>query len=227
VGFVVLLAFLAALNPTLLAATTVMLLLPHPERLMFGYWLGSMFVSVTLGLVIVYALQGASVVSTTKNTLSPAADFALAAVMLIFAAVLASSDRKERTERKGRRHRKGAHDGKPSRWQEELRRGSARSTFVIGGLLSLPGATYLAALGRLHHLHYSTTVTVLVVIGFNLIQLLLLEVPMIAFKVAPSQTPAAIDHLKERAGLHWRKYAAWGLVAVAALLILKGVITAT
>jgi hypothetical protein len=37
-GQVVNLALLAAVNPTLLAVTTVMLFLPHPERLMLGYW---------------------------------------------------------------------------------------------------------------------------------------------------------------------------------------------
>ena len=31
----------AALNPTLLAATTVMLLLPKPKRLLLGYLLGA------------------------------------------------------------------------------------------------------------------------------------------------------------------------------------------
>ena len=49
---------LAALNPSLLAATMVMLLLPHPGRLMLGDRLGAMLMSVTLGLVIVFALEG-------------------------------------------------------------------------------------------------------------------------------------------------------------------------
>jgi hypothetical protein len=39
---IILLAFSAALNPTLLAATTVMLLLPRPRNLMLGYLLGAM-----------------------------------------------------------------------------------------------------------------------------------------------------------------------------------------
>ena len=48
-GEVVLLSLISAINPTLLVATTVMLLLPHPERLMLGYWLGAVVMSVTLG----------------------------------------------------------------------------------------------------------------------------------------------------------------------------------
>ena len=79
-GAVVGLAFTAALNPTLLTATTVMLLLPNASRLMLGYWLGAMVTSITLGLVIVFALEGSGAESTTKNTLSPAADLALGAI---------------------------------------------------------------------------------------------------------------------------------------------------
>ena len=59
-GKVVGLAFLSALNPTLLAATTVMLLLPRPQRSMLRYWVGSMLTGVALGLVIVFALEGSA-----------------------------------------------------------------------------------------------------------------------------------------------------------------------
>jgi hypothetical protein len=41
-----LLSLTAALNPTLLTATTLMLLLPSPSRLMLGYWLGAMTISI-------------------------------------------------------------------------------------------------------------------------------------------------------------------------------------
>jgi hypothetical protein len=43
------------LNPTLLAATTLMLLLDKPARLLLGCCLGAMLTGVRLGLVIVLA----------------------------------------------------------------------------------------------------------------------------------------------------------------------------
>jgi hypothetical protein len=70
-GQVFLLSLAAALNPVLLAASTVMLLLPNPKRLMLDYLLGALMTRITLGLVIVYALKGSGVVSTTQNTISP------------------------------------------------------------------------------------------------------------------------------------------------------------
>jgi hypothetical protein len=55
----------SAFNPTLMAATTLMLLLPHPERLMLGYLLGALTISIPLGVIIVEALHGSAAVSTT------------------------------------------------------------------------------------------------------------------------------------------------------------------
>ena len=43
------LALVAMFNPTLLAAVTVMMLLPNPKRLMLGYLLGAYLTSITSG----------------------------------------------------------------------------------------------------------------------------------------------------------------------------------
>src|SRR6185295_13921573 len=83
-----LLALLAACYPTLLAAVTVMLLTPNPKRLLFGYLLGAYTTSITLGLVIVFSLEGSNAVSTSKNTISPAQDIAIGLVLLVVALVL-------------------------------------------------------------------------------------------------------------------------------------------
>jgi Sap, sulfolipid-1-addressing protein len=219
-GEVVLLSFTSAFNPTLIAVTTLMLLLPHPKGLMLGYWLGAMLMSITLGLLIVFSLKSSGVVSSTKHTLSPLADIVLGGLTLIVAAVLASGRDARYRERRAKKK-----VGKPPpRWQRELRRGSPRTTFVLGALLTLPGASYLAALDRLTKLNYSTVVTVVIVLGFNLVMLLLLEVPMIAFALAPEGTPAAIDRAKAWAGIHGRVYAERGLAVIGVLLVIKGIV---
>jgi hypothetical protein len=75
---VLLFSLTAALYPTLLAATTIMLLLPHPQRLLLGYLLGALTTSVTLGLVIVLALDGESpATSAAKHTINPVWDIVL------------------------------------------------------------------------------------------------------------------------------------------------------
>jgi hypothetical protein len=222
-GQVVLLGLTASLNPTLVAATTVMLLLDRPVRLMLGYLLGAYMTSITLGLVIVLALSSSGAKNTTENTLSPAVDIALGAILLAIAFALYSGRADRLRDR--RQARKAAKPDKgPPRWQRELSKGSARTTFIVGALLTLPGASYLAGLDQIHKLKYSTPVTVLLVIGFNLVMLWLLEVPLACFVVAPDWTPKAIERVKSWVGRHIRTFALRGSAAIGALLVIKGIV---
>ena len=141
-GQVILLSLTASLNPTLVAATTVMLLLDKPARLMLGYLLGAYVTSITLGLVIVFSASNSSTTNTTENTLSPAVDIALGLLALVGAWAVWSGRHERFRER--RQARKAAKPDKgPPRWQRELSKGSARTTFLVGMLLTLPGASYL------------------------------------------------------------------------------------
>jgi hypothetical protein len=222
-GEVILLSLTASLNPTLVAATTVMLLLDKPARLMMGYLLGAYMTSITLGLVIVFSLSNSSATNTTQNTLSPAVDIALGAIALAVAFAVSTGRVERRLE--SRRERKEAKGPKqPARWQRELSKGSARTTFVVGALLTLPGASYLAGLDQIHKLKYSTTVTVLLVIGFNVVMLWLLEVPLAAFVVAPDWTPRAIERAKFWVSRHAHIFALRGFTALGVVLIIKGVV---
>ncbi|MGZ4172894.1 MAG: GAP family protein, partial [Solirubrobacteraceae bacterium] len=213
----------ASFNPTLVAATTVMLLLDRPARLMLGYLLGAYVTSITLGLVIVFSASNSSTTNTTENTLSPAVDIALGAIALVAAWAVWSGRQQRLAER--RRARKAAKPDKgPPRWQRELSKGSARTTFLVGMLLTLPGGSYLAGLDEIHKLHYSTTVTVLVVIGFNLVMLWLLEVPLVSFVIAPEWTPRAVERATAWVGRHAHTFAVRGLTALGVLLIIKGIV---
>jgi hypothetical protein len=217
-------AFVAALNPALLGATTVMLLLERPRRLMLGYWLGAMFTAITLGLVIVFALEGSGFEQSSKKTTHPAIALTLAGILLVVVLVLATGLHKPIAERRAKRKAaKTRRKEETARWQRELSKGSPRVTFVVGALLSFPGAAYLAALDKLGKLHYSTAATVLVVIGFVLVELILLEGPIIAFSIWPEQTPAAIDGAKGWTGAHARILAICGLSVVAAGLAAIGI----
>ena len=216
-GAIVLLALTAAINPTEIAATAVMLLLPGPERLMLGYWLGAMLTGVASGLVIVFALKDTGTEHTTRHTVSPIVQLVFAGLLIVAAVAVAKGG--------GKRHeRKEKNDKKPPKWQQTLREGTVWHTFVVGILLSFPGVSYLAALDRLIHLQYSAFVTVLTVIGFNLIQNLLLEIPMLAFKIWPTETPAAIDRAKAWGVSHGREYGAWGLGILGVALAVISVI---
>ena len=91
---VFLFALTAALNPTLLAATTVMLLLPNPKRLLLGYLLGAYTTGITVGLAIEYWLHGSGVVNTTKRSDLPVVDITIG-LLLILVAVVVGTGRSE------------------------------------------------------------------------------------------------------------------------------------
>jgi Sap, sulfolipid-1-addressing protein len=225
---ILLLAFSAALNPTLLAATTVMLLLPKPRNLMLGYLLGAMMTSVSLGLAIVFSLENSGAVKATQNTFSPAADIVLGAIFLIVARALsAERDAILRERRERRRAAKGEakREKGPPRWQQALSRGTPRTTFVIGALLTLPGASYLVALTRLAKDDLGTPESVLVVVGFNLIMLALLELPLLSYLLQPDATPERVERFKAWLRRDGRRIAIRIATVAGMLLVVRGVIT--
>jgi len=225
VGDVFFLAFLAALYPTLLAATTVMLMLPHPKRLLLGYLLGAAMTSVTLGLVIVFTLQDSGLVSTTQHQLGPGSDLVIGALFLIVSFILHSGrDQRLVERRRARKAAKKKPDG-PPRWQQALGRGSARTTFVVGALLTLPGATYITALHRIADEHLATPVTVATVLAFNLIMLMLLEVPLLGYAVAPEWTPKAVERFRATLSSRGRGWAIRATAVIGILLVVRGILT--
>ncbi len=82
-----LLSLVAMANPTLLAAVTVLLLLPSPKWLMLGYLLGAYTTSITLGLLIVSSLHGSGTESAAKHTVSPVEDIVVGLLALAVALV--------------------------------------------------------------------------------------------------------------------------------------------
>jgi hypothetical protein len=222
-GQVIALSLTASFNPTLVAATTVMLLLERPTRLMLGYLLGAYVTSITLGIVIVFSFSNSGATNTTENTINPAFDIAIGAILLAISFVLYTG-RHERLAERRRERRAAKPDKGPPRWQRELSKGSPRTTFVIGALLTLPGASYLAGLHRIHELHYSTGATVALVVGFNLVMMWLLEAPLLSFIVAPDWTPQAVERAKAWVFRHAHTFAVRGFAIVGTLLVIKGIV---
>jgi len=216
-------ALTAALNPTLLTATTVMLLLPNPKRLMLGYLAGALTTGVVVGVAIVEWLSGSSAVSGTKHTVAPGIDFAFGGIALVAAYVIQSGRVERRRAR--RREKRGDKPKKTPRWQEALSGGSARTTYLVGLLLSFPGASYLASLTEVSKLELNAPEVVLTVLALNAVMLVLLELPLISFAVAPEWTPIAIERFKAWLAQHGEKALVIGLAVIGVLLIVRGIVT--
>jgi hypothetical protein len=220
------LSLLAMFNPTLLAAVTVMLLLPSPKRLMLGYLLGAYLTSISLGLLIVFTLHSSSSVETARHNLSPVQDIVVGTIVLLVGVVLKTERAAEMRER--RQQRKQEKAGKKESLPERLLgRGSPRITFVVGVLLTFPGVSYLAALDRMADLDWAAPATALLVIGFCVIQQMLLELPLVGYALAPDWTQDAVTRFREWLSRSGRRAAANGAVVIGILLLVRGIITLT
>src|SRR5262249_19418911 len=201
-----------------------MLLLDHPRRLLLGYLLGALMTSITLGLVIVFALDGSA--KTAQHSLSPALDLALGGILIVVAFAISRLDRPEASERRRRRQEAKEKKGPPF-WQRRLSQGSAWTTFVVGALLTLPGASYLIGLHKIADGHYGTVATVASVLVFNLIMLAILELPLIGFLFAPDWTRDAVDRFRDWFTQNAGRLASRAALIIGALLILRGLIYIT
>ena len=215
-------ALMSAANPTLLAAVTIMLLLPNPKRLMLGYLLGAYLTSITIGMLVVFELHGSAAVSTTKRTLSPIENLVIGALLITAGLVLKGRRMEARRERK--QHEKEAAGVKKSLPERLLGRGDPRITFFVGVLLSFPGASYLAALTRTSKLDVADPWLVLIVLGICVLQQALLEVPIIAYTLWPEPAQRAITRFREWLARNGRRAAAHVAIALGVLLLVRGVI---
>ncbi len=222
-GHVYILAVTAALNPTLLAAVTIMLTLTSPKRLLSGYLVGAMTVSITCGMLLVFTLHGTGSASASKHTVDPIINIVLGALILVIAFVVGTGRDTRRRARRARK-REANKDKPPPRWKRQLSKGSFRDTFFVGAILSFPGASYIAGMDRLSKQSIGTFETVLAVIGFNLIMLALLELPLLGYATVPEWTERAVagfnDFLTEKGA----RTALIAATVIGLLLIVRGIV---
>ncbi len=225
-GDIFLLSLVAAANASLLAAVTVMLFLPSPKRLLLGYLAGALLTSLTIGFLVVFVVGDASATSTAEKSVSPSIDVALGLILLLVAYVLRGGhDQRLKERRKAKKGEAGEEGEKSvSKVEQLLGRGSARVTFALGVVLTLPGVSYLAALRDLQELGYGTVGEILVIVGFNLMLLILLEVPLAGYFFAPERTVVEVQRFRAWLTRSGRRIAIVAAAALGALLIARGLI---
>jgi hypothetical protein len=207
-----------------------MLLFPDPKRLMLGYLLGAYLTSITLGLVIVFALPGSSTESTSKHTIGPVEDLVVGLLLWTLAFVLVTGRDRPLRERRAEKHeaerRKKEEAGKPTESLplRLLGKGDPKLTFIVGVVLSLPGISYLDSLDHIHRLNAGTVATVLMVISVCVIQLLFLELPLLGYALSPDRTTRAVTGFKDWMGRRGRTAAVIGASGLGAWLIIRGLI---
>ena len=214
------LAIASAFWPILLAVVIVSLRAAHPIRLLVSFLAGGLLTTMTIGLIVIYALQGSSLTGGRQSTFDPWFEIAAGALALLAAAVLwrRLGDPGEAPVEEQ------PADADPGKVERMLDRG-APLAFAAGIVFNiLPGVFPLVALKDIAELDYGTAGTVGVVLVFYLIMFAFIEVPLVSYLVAPEWTNQATERFNAWLDRNSRRLgiAALGLVGV--YLVIQGII---
>jgi len=213
------LAIASAFWPILLVVVIVSLRATHPILLLVSFLAGGLLTTITVGLVVIYALEGSSLTGSSQSTFDPAVEIAAGAFALLAAAVL--------WRRYGVLPEPPAErpaDADPGRLERMLDRG-APLAFAAGIVFNiLPGVFPLVALKDIAEMDIGFAETVVVLLCFYLIMFAFIEVPLVSYLVAPEWTAQATQRFNAWLDRNTRRVAIGALAGVGVYLIVKGII---
>jgi hypothetical protein len=208
------LAFVAALNPKLLAIDLLLIENRRPRAMFLCLLLGGMTVALTIGLLDVLVFHADAIKS--QGTVSAGVDLALGLLLLAVGGLLATGRLHGRRKAAvpavdGQPGKKEKKDGWAQRVLTEPRLGLA---MLVGALVGIPGASYLTALHNLVTGKSSTAIQVVAVVVFVVIDFLLIIVPFAFLELRPEATKAFLKNAQD-----WLLSHALQLMAAIALLL--------
>jgi hypothetical protein len=227
VANILLLAVAAAFYPTLLAIVILVLGRPRPARLLAAYLAGGMLVSLGIGLAVVFVLEGVGADQGGGHTSTTSAVIdILLGVLALCAAFVVHTGRDPRPARlkKKREPQPGAGPKKPSLTQRALGRDSMKLAFGLGVVLDLPSVWYLVALKDIVNGSYGAVEEVLLVLVFNVIMFALIEVPLIAYLVAPESAAGIVARFNAWIHANGRRIMEGVAVVFGTYVLVKGIV---
>ena len=208
------LAFTAALNPKLLALDLLLIENRRPRAMFLCLLLGGLTVALTIGLLDVLTIHADAI----NSQASVSAGVNLAVGLLLLAVGLLLATGRLHGRRKAPVPAGGGPPGKPEKkdgWaQRVLSEPRLGLAMLVGALMGLPGASYIAALHNLVAGHYSTVTQVVAVVVFVVIDFLLIIVPFAFLELRPEATKAVLKNTQ-----NWLLGHALQLMVAVALLL--------
>jgi hypothetical protein len=227
IGPIVLLAFGASVFPALLACVAIIVSRPSPRKLLFAFYAGGVLTSVSTGIAVLSVFaDGDAVLGSTSSTPHPTTSILAGAIALLGAWVMASARGHAMLARwrSGHSHHRKPKQTNGQSWAERtLGRASWRVAFLVGAIINLPGPFYLLALGDIARGNYSTVVQVALILLFNAIMFLLLEVPLVGYLVRPETTAGRVAWLSRWLNANGLRIAGWLVGLAGVSLIVQGV----
>ena len=188
---------------------------PHPKRLLTFFLAGAWLASLTIGLVAVFALEGAGLGSSARGAVNAAIYIPLGLLGVIVGAYLLRFPPKPKKPKK---------DGKPSMTQRVLSKDSSWLVFVLGIVLNMPGVWYLIALKDIGLADWTSAEKVLALVGFNLVMFSFVEMPLIGYLVAPDWSRQQVDRFNAWLHRHARHLGGYIALGLGLYLLVRGLL---
>jgi hypothetical protein len=216
-----LLAIASAFWPTLLAVVAVSLRAPHPVRLLASFTVGGLLTTVGVGLVVVYALQGTSLVTSSRHTTDPAVELVIGCLAVVTGLVLMRVRLPKLALKTEPQHEETG----PGLVERVVARG-ALLAFVAGVVLNVvPGFFPLVALKDISELNYAVVATAGILLAFYIVMFAFVEVPLGAFLIAPERAERGTLRFNSWLNANARRLASWALIGIGVALIVKAIVS--
>jgi len=215
------LAFVAALNPKLLAVDLLLVENRRPRMMFCCLLLGGMGVAIAVGFLDVFVLHADAV--KAQGSASAGLDLALGAPLLIIGLLLASGHLHGR--RRAKAPASGAKPATGDSWaQRVLREPRFGLAILIGAVVGTPGASYITALHQLITGKSSTAVQAIAVVIFTIIEFSLVIVPYVFLELRPEATKVKLKSAQGWLAVHARQLIAWVAIVAGAYMAISGVV---
>ena len=212
---VIVLAFASGLRPAGVAALYALLSASHPRRVLIAYIVGGFAFSVTVGVIVVVAFDGADL-KYGGGTVESVIELVAGAAALGYGAGLATG--------RAQLPSQGGETRAESRMLVRLRHPSVGTAALAGVATHLPGLFYLVALNAI--LAHSSSVTdgIAAVLVFNAIWYGAAIVSVLYFMVRPGAARRALVRTTEWARAHSLGVTIFVFMVVGLYLLVDGLV---
>ncbi len=208
---VLIMALAVSVEPFRLGMTVLMLNRPRPVLQLFAFLCGGFAMGTTVGLIVLFVFR--RILLQTSVVTVPRVQLLIGLLTLCIAAIIGFD----------LIARLGPHPAKLAQPATRLLKGDSLSVAGIAGLsIALPSVDYLAALAVILASGAAALTQVAVLVAFNVVAFALVEIPLLAYLLAPERTFTAVTALHEWIRSRRRRDVAIALAVIGCAFLAAG-----
>ena len=197
-----------SLEPFRIGMSALMLNRPQPHLQLAAFLCGGFLMGLSVGAVVLFGLE--SRISASSHFTLPKVQIVIGVLALVAAVTVAATTGRPRT---------------PPAWLTRLLGGQSLWGAGAAGLaIALPSVDYLAVLAVIAAAGAAPVTQLSALLVFHLVAFALVEIPLIAYLIAPERTRAAMTQLNQWVRTRRRREVAALLGVVGAALLTAGLL---